>query len=224
MNVAEGTGAGVRWWRLGAVVGLVVLGVPVVTVVMVITHEVGHTVVARLLGDTRARFLLYGHGCIGCNLYDSARLTPWGNVAVSLGGVLFTALLTVAAVLVLAWRGRPAWLPRWLLAEVIVICYGGDLVWQFVQAVQQLPVPAREPLGWGLGYTDLSAATSFGSQATGWSHETVAAIGVTAAALYTVALAVAIGWARRRGARAGGPELRPATGAATAVPGERPPG
>jgi hypothetical protein len=144
-------------------------------------------------GDTRARFLLYGHGCIGCNLYDSARLTPWGNVAVSLGGVLFTALLTVAAVLVLAWRGRPAWLPRWLLAEVIVICYGGDLVWQFVQAVQQLPVPAREPLGWGLGYTDLSAATSFGSQATGWSHETVAAIGVTAAALYTVALAVAIG-------------------------------
>ena len=106
MNVAEGTGAGVRWWRLGAVVGLVVLGVPVVTVVMVITHEVGHTVVARLLGDTRARFLLYGHGCIGCNLYDSARLTPWGNVAVSLGGVLFTALLTVAAVLVLAWRGR----------------------------------------------------------------------------------------------------------------------
>src|ERR1700680_4290670 len=98
-NVAppEGSGAAVRWRRLGAVVFLVVLCAPVVTVVMVVTHEVGHTVVARLLGDGRATFVLYGHGCIGCNLYDSARLTPWGNVAVSLGGVLFTALLTVAA-------------------------------------------------------------------------------------------------------------------------------
>jgi hypothetical protein len=55
----------------------------------------------------------------------------------------FTVLLTVAAVAALAWRGRPGWLPRWLLAEVIVICYGGDLVWQFVQAVQQLPEECR---------------------------------------------------------------------------------
>ena len=83
-------------------------------------------------------------------------------MAVSLGGVLFTALLTVAAL-----APSAGWLPRWLLAEVIVICYGGDLVWQFVQAVQ-LPVPAREPVGWGRGYVDLNAATSFGSQATGW--------------------------------------------------------
>jgi hypothetical protein len=224
MNTAEGRVAGVRWWRFGALVSLAVLCVPVVTVIMVVTHEVGHTVAARLLGDTHARFLLYGHACIGCNLYNSARLTPWGNVAVSLGGVLFTALLTVAAVVVLAWRGRPPWLPRWLLAEVVVICYGGDLVWQFIQAVQQLPVPAREPLGWGLGYTDLDAATSFGSQATGWSHETVAAVGFTAAALYTVALAAAIRRAWRHGVRAGGPELRPATGAAAVVPGEPPPG
>jgi hypothetical protein len=122
----------VRWRRFGAVVCLVVLCAPVVTVVMVVAHEVGHTVVARVLGDGRATFVLYSHDCIGCNLYDSARLSPWGNVAVSLGGVLFTALLTVAAVAMLAWRGRPGWLPRWLLAEVMVICYGGDMVWQFV--------------------------------------------------------------------------------------------
>lgn len=153
--------------------------------------------------------MLYGHGCVGCNLYDSARLTPWGNVAVSLGGVLFTALLTVAAVAALAWRGRPGWLPRWLLAEVIVICYGGDLVWQLVQAAQ-LPVPAREPVGWGLGYTDLNAATSFGSQATGWSHGVVAAVGFGAAALYTVAMVAAARWAWRRGNSAGGPRPGPA--------------
>ena len=92
-------------------------------------------------------------------------------------------------------RRRPRWVPRWLLAEVIFICFIGDLVWQFVQAIGQLPVPAREPVGWGLGYTDFDAATSFGSQATGWSHPIVAAIGFAAAALYTIALAVAVRWA-----------------------------
>ena len=91
--------------------------------------------------------------------------------AVSVGGVAFTMLLTVAAVAVLGWGRRPRWVPRWLLLEG----FGGDLVWQFVQAIQQLPVPEREPLGHVLGYTDFSAATSFGSQATGWSHDAVAA-------------------------------------------------
>jgi hypothetical protein len=190
-----------RWPRAAAVTGLAVLCVPLVTVAMIITHEVGHTVVARLLGDRRATFLLYGNSCIGCNLYDSRRLTPWGNVAVSLGGVLFTALLTVAAVAVLGSRRRPRWVPRWLLIEVILICYGGDLVWQFVQAVEQLPVPAREPLGYGLGYTDLSAATSFAAQATGWGHGPVAAVGFAAAAVYTAALAAAARRAWRRSAR-----------------------
>ncbi len=180
---------------------LAVLCVPVVTVLMVLTHEIGHTVVARLLGDGRATFRLYGHGCTGCNLYDSQRLTRWGNVAVSLGGVWGTMLLTSAAVAVLAWRGRPRRVPRWLLAEVIVICFGGDLVWQFVQAVQQLPVPARESVGWGLGYTDLDAATSFGAQATGWSHQSVAVLGFSAAAFYTIALAISVRWAWRRASR-----------------------
>jgi hypothetical protein len=191
----------VRARRAVFVACLVVLCVPVVTVLMVLTHEVGHTVVARLLGDGRAVFRVYGPGCIGCNLYDSQRLTPWGNVAVSLGGAWGTMLLTIVAVIVLAWRGRPRWVPRWLLAEVIVICFAGDLVWQFVQAVQQLPVPAREPVGWGLGYTDFDAATSFGSQATGLSHQAVAVIGFSAAALYTIALTMAVRWAWRRTSR-----------------------
>lgn len=206
---------------MAAVTGMVVVCAPLVTFIMVITHEVGHTVVARLLGDTRATFQLYGHDCEGCNLYDSARLTPWGNVAVSVGGVLFTALLTIAAVAALAWRGRPRWLPRWLLAEVIVICYGGDLVWQFVQAVQQLPVPAMEPVGWAVPYTDLDAATSFGSQATGWSHGMVAAIGFCLAALYTIALAAAVRSAWRRGISPDGAKPRQASAPVT-EPGGRP--
>lgn len=204
-----------RGRRVVLVTCLAVLCVPVVTVLMVLTHEIGHTVVARLLGDGRATFRLYGHGCIGCNLYDSQRLTPWGNVAVSLGGVWGTVLLTIVAVAVLAWRGRPRWVPRWLLAEVIVICFCGDLVWQFVQAVQQLPVPAREPVGWGLGYTDLDAATSFGAQATGWSHQTVAVLGFSAAAFYTVALAISARWAWRHASRIA-PDGPPSPGPAVA--------
>jgi hypothetical protein len=181
---------------------LAVLCVPVVTVLMILVHEAGHTAVARLLGDGRATFTLYSSHCVGCNLYDSQRLGPWGNVAVSLGGVWGTMALTAVAVTVLAWRGRPRWVPRWLLAEVIVICFAGDLVWQFVQAVQGLPVPAREPVGWGVGYTDLDAATSFGSQATGWSHQAVAAIGFGGAVIYTLALMIAVRWAWRRASRA----------------------
>ncbi|MGO9501791.1 MAG: hypothetical protein ACLPUO_09475 [Streptosporangiaceae bacterium] len=85
-----------------------------------------------------------------------------------------------------------------LLLEIVVICYLGDLVWQIVQALQQLPVPAREPVGRGLGYTDFGAAVSFCSEATGWSHGLLAAVGLTIAAVYSAALAAAVWWAWRR--------------------------
>ncbi len=125
-----------RWRRAALLTCLVVLAAPVVTAIMVLTHEAGHTVVARLLGDGRATFRIYGHDCIGCNLDDSQRLSPWGNVAVSLGGLWDTMLLTVLGVIALAWRRRPRWLPRWLQLEVIVICFVGDFIWQFVQAAE----------------------------------------------------------------------------------------
>jgi hypothetical protein len=199
----------VRWRRAVLLTCVIVLAAPVVTALMVLTHEIGHTVVARLLGDGRATFRIYGHDCIGCNLYDSQRLSPWGNVAVSLGGLWGTMLLTVLAVTALAWR-RPRWLPRWLLLEVVVICFAGDFIWQFVQAAE-IPVPAREPVGWGLGYTDLNAATSFASQACGWSHGAVAAVGISFGCAYSLALVLVLRWAWRRSAPkaspAGWPQL-----------------
>jgi hypothetical protein len=187
----------VRWRRGITLTCLVVLAAPVVTALMILTHEVGHTVVARALGDGRATFRVYGHGCIGCNLYDSQRLSPWGNVAVSLGGLWGTMLLTVLGVVTLAWRRRPRRLPRWLLVEVVVICYIGDFIWQFVQAAE-IPVPEREPVGWGIGYTDLNAATSFASQATGWSHDAIAAAGIAFACGYSLVLALVLRRAWRR--------------------------
>jgi hypothetical protein len=166
----------------------VIVCVPVITAAMIIVHEIGHTAVARALGDGRATFVLYSRHCIGCNLYDSQRLSPLANVAVSLGGVLFTALATVAALIILGWRGRPSWLPRWLLVEVAAICFVGDFLFQIAQAAR-LPVPAREPVGWGLGYTDLNAAVSFFSQETGWSHAIAASIGIGAGLLYAAGVA-----------------------------------
>jgi hypothetical protein len=176
-----------RWRRLQRVL-VVIVCVPISTFVMIIVHEVGHTVVARVLGDGRATFTLYSSHCIGCNLYDSQRLSPMANVAVSLGGVLFTGLVTLAALGAACWPRRPSWLPRWLLIEVAAVCFVGDFLWQIVQAAL-LPVPAREPVGWGLGYTDLNAAVSFFSQATGWNHAAAAGIGIAAGVLYTAAVA-----------------------------------
>jgi hypothetical protein len=197
-------------WRHRALLALLVIGcVPVITVAMIIVHEVGHTVVARALGDGRATFTIYSSHCIGCNLYDSQRLSPLANVAVSLGGVLFTALVTVAALVILGWRRRPSWLPRWLLLEVAAICFVGDFLWQIIQAAQ-LPVPAREPVGWGLGYTDLNAAVSFFSQATGLSHAAAASIGIVLGVLYTIGIVILAYRAGRLG--------RPATSDSAALP------
>jgi hypothetical protein len=176
----------VRWRRVLLVL-LMIACVPVIVLVMIIVHEVGHTVLARVLGDGRATFTLYSSHCIGCNLYDSQRLSPMANVAVSLGGVLFTGLATVAALGAACWRRRPSWLPRWLLIELAAVCFVGDFLWQIVQAAL-LPVPVREPVGWGLGYTDLNAAVSFFSQATGWSHPAAAGLGVALAVLYGAAV------------------------------------
>jgi hypothetical protein len=181
---------------------------------MIIVHEIGHTVVARLLGDGRATFTLYSSHCIGCNLYDSQRLSPLANVAVSLGGVLFTALVTVAALVALGWPGRPSWLPRWLLTEVAVVFYLLDFAFQIVQAVR-IPVPAREPVGWGLGYTDFNAAVSFFSQATGWTHAAATSIGVVICVLYTAGVALLAYRARvpDRAGQSGSPrQIRQAAG------------
>jgi|CZKW01.1.fsa_nt_gi hypothetical protein len=66
------TGSWRRQARIAGGVGLVVFLAPVIAAVMVITHEIGHTTVARLPGDGRATFVIYrsraGDHCTGCNL------------------------------------------------------------------------------------------------------------------------------------------------------------
>ena len=83
----------------------------------VVAHEMGHTILARLLGDPASTFYLVkleeSSACFGCNIYDQSKLA-WGpNLLVSLGGLLATQLLAVALLLFPRYgRGGPR-LRRW---------------------------------------------------------------------------------------------------------------
>lgn len=165
---------------------------PVLALGMIAWHEFGHTIAAWALGDHSATFLLHqrgGSGCFGCNLYHSDHLGPFANAAVSLSGVVATALAGLLASLVIGWCRRPRWLPRWLLLEIVLFTWAGDLLFQIVQAAVGT-IPVREPIGWGLGYVDFDAAVSFASQGTGWSHLAVAVVGVVAAFAWSALLGV----------------------------------
>jgi hypothetical protein len=92
-----------RWKQ----VVLIVLLAPVFLLSFVVIHEVGHTVLARLLGDPDSVFYLAridpdGEGaCLGCNIYDHTKLSTLGNFVVSLGGLLFTQVAALVALFLL---------------------------------------------------------------------------------------------------------------------------
>jgi hypothetical protein len=89
------------------IVSLVILLLPVFIVIFVVVHEVGHTILARLLGDPQSVFYLYKFDeqstCLGCNIYDPYKLSWGGNLLVSLGGLAATQLS--ALVLLFLRRG-----------------------------------------------------------------------------------------------------------------------
>lgn len=108
-------------------------------------HELGHTLAAYLLGDHEARYALYlkdaaaqhpgpSGACIGCTFYDEDKLSLFGNVLVTVAGLLASQL---AALLLLrlasAWL-RPDSLRRFLLRFVawILSC---DVMLQVGQAL-----------------------------------------------------------------------------------------
>ncbi|HET9058397.1 MAG TPA: hypothetical protein VFN61_00630 [Acidimicrobiales bacterium] len=166
---------------------------------MIVVHECGHTFAAWMMGDWHATFVIQRRAvlpsgnvdtCTGCNLYNSASMGALANAFVNMAGVGATAVATWAAIAFL--RFRPGWLrpPRWLLVEVAVVCWLGDMVWQVVQALP-LGVPQNEPVGWGVGYTDFSAAGSFFARATGWPRPVAEAMGLAGVAVYSVVTAVA---------------------------------
>lgn len=89
--------------------------------IMLNIHEIGHTIFARLLGDPQARYVLYQPGeCIGCNLYDESKLSPWGNVLNSAAGLIVTQLVALGLVWLSRRRSRNP-LARSALGTALVI-------------------------------------------------------------------------------------------------------
>jgi hypothetical protein len=168
--------------------------------VMVNVHEIGHTVLARLFGDSSAHYVLYqadGTGaCMGCNLYDSSRMGALANVVVNLGGVIFTQLLCWVAILLLA-SGPPAILKRWTLLTVIGISWLGDAILQLVQGVQA-NIPEQLPRGPESTYMDYAAVVWFIRDQTGAAASDLKTALVLATIGYSALLLFATRWALRR--------------------------
>lgn len=80
---------------------------------MINFHEVGHTFLARVGGDSEAVYVLYRRDplCIGCNIYDESLLSEWGNLFVAAGGLIFTQAAALLLTLNLPHVARPSW--RW---------------------------------------------------------------------------------------------------------------
>jgi hypothetical protein len=170
---------------------------------MVNFHEIGHTAFARLLGDDSAHYALYqAYGrstCMGCNLYDSSRLTDIPNIVVNLGGVISTQLLCWAAILLLAGRER-AGLKRWMLLSVIGITWLGDVILQLVQGLQAT-VPQELPRGPESTYTDYLAVMWFVRDQTGTAVADLKAALLVATIAYSGLLFFATRLALKRGKR-----------------------
>lgn len=166
---------------------------PALALGMIVLHEIGHTMVAWAFGDQQATFVIYqrsdASSCFGCNLYHSNHLSSAANAVVNLGGVGATGLAGLAAAVLMRVRRRPRVLPRWLLLEIVVLTWAGDLVFQVIQAATT-NIPAREPVGWGIGYVDFDAAVSFASQATAWPHLALVTTGLATVVAWTLVLGV----------------------------------
>jgi hypothetical protein len=103
--------------------------------VFVNLHEIGHTVLARLLGDPQSVYYLVqiqgDHQCFGCNIYDPHKLVWGANLAVTAAGVIFSQASAIG--LIVLWRkAKPAWLRQALLTSVIVFLF--DFPLQVFQA------------------------------------------------------------------------------------------
>jgi hypothetical protein len=164
---------------------------------MVNVHEIGHTVVARLLGDDSAHYVLYQaqgrNACMGCNLYDSSRLGNAANVLVNFGGVIFTQVLCWTAIFLLA-RGV---LKRWMLLSAIGITWTLDVILQLVQGLYA-DIPGVLPRGPETSYTDYLAVVWFIRQETGAEEWLLKVVLLVATIAYGALLLLATRWALER--------------------------
>ncbi len=101
-------------------------------------HEMGHTLAARLAGDSDAMYFLYRNDpregtCIGCNVYDETRLSDLGNLCVTVAGVLTTQVIAFGLWLWGARRELHSLKRR--LALLIALVFMVDVPLQVLQAL-----------------------------------------------------------------------------------------
>lgn len=118
---------------------LIILLIPVFLLALIIIHELGHTTVARLLGDPGAVFYLTDEGeqsrCIGCTYYDESKLSWGANLIVSLAGLLAGQLVAVTALFLLPLRrAGNRWLHLFLSMTALTFALF-DVPWQVLQAL-----------------------------------------------------------------------------------------
>jgi hypothetical protein len=159
---------------------------PIFLLSFVVLHEVGHTVLARLLGDPDSVFYLVqidpdGEGaCLGCNIYDHTQLSPAGNFVVSLGGLLFTQATALVALFLIPKVTMRSKARRFLSAIALGFAFL-DVPVQVIQGLlydlEQNTFPTN---------VDLMDAMLLASRATGASQAVLKAILVVLAVAYLV--------------------------------------
>lgn len=144
------------WGRLRRI-GIIVITALIGLFVALNIHELGHTALAWLAGDHNASYELRCEPAgFGCNHFDATGMsTPW-KIAVTLGGVLITQIVTWS-LLVLRRRAGQRWRP---VLTPLVAVFAIDPVLQFVQAALT-PLPEYD-----LTKVDFTAAATL----LGWSQ------------------------------------------------------
>lgn len=115
---------------------LLILLIALLLFSIMVVHEIGHTALARLLGDPDSVFYLVkadgDFACCGFSVFDTAKLSWSDNLVVSLGGLLATQVIALAALLLLRLQHINAPWRRTLKA--IALGFALDVPLQVIQA------------------------------------------------------------------------------------------
>jgi len=117
----------------------IIVFAPIAFLIMINAHEIGHTLLARALGDDDAAYYMYKRfdvdkACFGCNIYDARKLSEFGNMLVTLGGVLSSQL--VVLVLVWLWSRRVRLHDHRHLIVTAIIVFASDVPFQVFRGIQ----------------------------------------------------------------------------------------
>jgi hypothetical protein len=152
-------------------------------------HEIGHTLLARLLGDPESTYYFYrvypeGGFCLGCNVYDEDKLSPLGHILVAAGGVLFTQLVAVTLLVLIRPRVMRPFLRR--LTNITIILFALDLPFQVIQGLIRNPARHTTLSGVELSGVDMVDFMNVMAGQTGISVFAVKAASVVVTAMYLI--------------------------------------